>query len=222
MAFWWLSVACAAWPALAPTLADAPQDGADDSALIVGIADYLLVPDVPGATDNTQAWYDYLVEGRGVPAENVRYLRDSEANNGRIARMADEVATAGSGRVWAVFVGHGAPALDGTDGLLVGVDASGDPETLADRSVRRNDLLTALAATGRPVTAVLDTCFSGLTAAGEPLSPGLQPLVPTYAQAGPPASVAVATAAQADQFAGALPGEARPAFSYLVLGAAQG
>jgi len=220
---WWLaSLAWAGWPPLDPGATAADRDGAGDSALIVAISDYLLVPDIPGATDNAQAWYHYLTEVRGVPTENVRYLRDAEANNARIERMAAEVAEAGDGRVWVVFIGHGAPALDGEDGLLVGVDAAGDPETLEARSVRRQFLVDTMSSAGRPVTMLLDTCFSGTTADGEALAPSLQPLVPSYTRQEPPPSVTIATAATSEQFAGPLPKAGRPAFSYLMLGAAQG
>lgn len=125
------------------------------------------------------------------------------------------------GRAWFVFIGHGAPSLDGADGLLVGVDAPQDAETLPTRTVSREELLQLLVADGADVVAILDTCLSGMPE-GESLVPGLQPLVPTYTLATPPGSITVATAAASDQFAGALPGETRPAFSYLLLGAAQG
>jgi hypothetical protein len=67
---------------------------------------------------------------------------------------------------------------------------------------------------------ILDACFSGRTANGQPLAAGLQPLILVKQAAAP--SITVLTAGRSDQFAGPLPGINRPAFSYLVLGALRG
>ena len=68
---------------------------------------------------------------------------------------------------------------------------------------------------------VLDACFSGRTTTGETLVAGLQAgdMIDAPRPAG---GVVILTAAKSDQFAGRLPGVARPGFSYLVLGALRG
>ncbi len=216
-----LSVALAGpWPDL--SLPPAPA-GPADAAVVVGIESYLLVDDVPGARANAEDWYRWLVKARGLSPARVHLLRDTEASRERIeAQVAKAAAEAGpDGTLWVVFIGHGAPSPDGRDGVLVGMDALGDPESLYARSVPRSRVLELVAdspAAHRVV--VLDTCFSG-QAGGGPLLQGLQPLVPTYALA-TPAETTVLTAGAADQFAGPLPGGGRPAFSYLVLGALTG
>jgi hypothetical protein len=67
---------------------------------------------------------------------------------------------------------------------------------------------------------VVDACFSGLSPEGEPLVAGLQPAIPTFARH--PAGATLLLAAGADQVAGPLPNEPRPAFSALVLDALRG
>jgi len=218
----WLSTLALAspWPELSPP---PPVGGGEaDAALVVAIDDYFVVPDLHGAQANGEAWYDWFVDGRGVPAENVRWLRGPEATAEAIEAAASEVGRAAGpdGQSWLVFVGHGAAAPDG-DPLLLGVDAQPTAASLQARGVRRSELVAALgAARARPVL-VLDSCFSGLTPDGEALVRGLQPVVPAWADEGT-AEATVLTAASDLQVAGPLPADPRPAFSYLLLGALQG
>lgn len=212
------TAAAASWPELGPLPADG--SGAADAAVVVGIEDYLAVPDVPGARANAELWYDWLARTRGVPLPHLRLLRDTEATREVVL---DEVRRAGAavgpgGVVWVVFVGHGAPALDGADGVLVGADAQQTARQLYDRSVARAELEAAVGA-GHDAVFVLDTCFSG-SVGGAPLVPGLQPLIPTWALASTGATSLLA--AGGGEFAGPLPGLGRPAFSYLALGGLRG
>lgn len=191
-----------------------------DAAVVIGIEDYLAVPDVPGARQNATDWYDWFVRARGLPPSRVRLLRDGEATRevvlDEVRRLGGQVGP--DGALWVVFVGHGAPALDGRDGVLVGADAQPTARQLYDRSFARGEL-EAAAGGGHPTVLLLDACFSG-SVGGAPLVPGLQPLVPTWAVTSGGASVLVG--AGAGQFAGPLPGLGRPAFSYLALGALRG
>jgi hypothetical protein len=210
-----------AWPDLQK--ASERQGGGDkDAAVIVGIEDYAFAPDVPGAQANAEAWYRHLTGVRGVPATKVRLLRNEDAT---LEEMRDSVAQAArevrpGGTLWFVFIGHGAPASTGDDGLLIGVDAQQTATGLAARSLRRSELLAALeGGAGEPVV-VLDACFSGQSTHGEAIAKGLQPL--RLAELAAPKSAVVLTAARSNQYAGALPGTEVPAFSYLVLGAVRG
>lgn len=216
-----LSVALAGpWPAIDVVPGPAHPH---DAAVVVGIESYLLVDEVPGARSNAEDWYRWLVKGRGLSPAKVHLLRDTEASRERIeaqvARAAEEAGE--DGTLWVVFIGHGAPSPTGEDGVLVGMDAVADPDSLYARSVPRSRLLelTDDSAAAHRVL-VLDTCFSGQSGGGALLK-GLQPLIPSYALATPGATT-VLTAGAADQFAGPLPGGGRPAFSYLVLGALTG
>ncbi|MBN2799087.1 MAG: hypothetical protein JXX28_08055 [Deltaproteobacteria bacterium] len=214
------------WPALDHPAATG--GGERDAAVLIAVEDYAYLPDVPGAVDNGWAWHAWM-RGRGVPEAKVATLFDAVGHSGeplaRAERIRSQVALrAGQveegGRLWVVFIGHGAPAADGSDGLLVGADAGSSADGLFSRSVARGELLGAAREGGAPeVVLVLDACFSGQTGGGEALAGGLQPVIPTaMVELGALELLAAGTG----QLAGALPGEARPAFSYLLLGALQG
>ncbi len=214
----------AEWPDLSHP-AKAVGGGKQDAALVVGVERYGFVPPVAGAVDNADAWYRWLTQTRGVPVDQVVLLRNQEATvEGMRAAAHRAAGRAGrDGTLWVVFVGHGAPAADGRDGLLIGFDAQQTADSLAARSLAQRELFEALQASkAARVRVVLDACFSGRASSGQALAPGLQPLVVTAVAVTADPRFAVLTAAKGDQFAGPLPGTQRPAFSYLVLGGLRG
>ena len=209
------------WPALdKPAVADAT--GQNDIALLIGIENYLLLPDVPGASKNVRDWETFLRDGLGV--ETIVTLSNAEAVREEILSAAESVRDRAKegGTVWVLFVGHGAPSADGTDGLLVGADGQQTVNSLATRSVSQRELIELLEGGPQARTMVMvDACFSGRDSSGAALAKGAQPVVPVEITA-VPAGVTLMTAARSTEFAGALPGAERPAFSYLLLGAARG
>lgn len=212
------------WPDLSKP-ARAVGGGEQDAAVVVGIENYFAVPGVPGAKSNAGEWFDYLTETRGVPPQNVKLLTNADATREEILGAADKAAgqAGAGGTLWFVFVGHGAPSADGKDGLLIGVDAQQKAESLQARSVPRGELLKTLGRSpAGSIRVVLDACFSGRGPDGASIAPGLQPLVTVAAMGALDPRMAVLTAAKGNQFAGALPGADRPAFSYLVLGGLRG
>lgn len=259
---WGQRSAAAVWPRIAQV--KEIGGGARDAAIIVAAERYLFVPHVEGAARNGVAWFQYFANARGVPLERIAFLRNAQASVERIRKQAQRVASLvePGGTLWFVFIGHGAAAKDGKDGVLVGVDAQQNADSLYARSLPRSELLALLKQTkAEQVVAVLDACFSGRTSQGAPLVPGIQPLIvtqepaptappvtsvatpaatpattPPVAPAPTPPSATSApvvapatgprillfTAAAGDEFAGALPGEHRPAYSYLTLGALRG
>lgn len=227
----WLSLCLVALPAFAqwPSV-DAPlpkQGGGEkDAALLVSIADYAFLPDVPGAKENAAAWYQHLTTTRAVPATQVTWLQDTDATveglTDALAELPKKVKPGGT--IWVLFIGHGAPSQDGNDGVLVGADAQNVVRSLYARSLPRQKLLDALSSGphGRLVV-VLDACFSGQSGSGQQLATGTMPTLPekeSLVKAKKP--VVLLTAGTSRQFAGALPGLERPAFSYLALGALRG
>jgi len=214
-----------AWPDLsAPPRA--VGGGQRDAAVIVGTENYLFVEHVLGAKQNAYDWQVYLTGTLKIPADRVALLLDDDATNDaiRLAAAEKSAQVEEGGTLWFVFIGHGAPSKDGKDGLLVGVDAQQKVASIYSRSVSRNELLGLLAKGKQAKTAVfLDACFSGKAPSGQMLVAGLQPLI---AMRGLPRGIdnrtVLMTAAKEDQFAGPIPGGARPAFSYLALGALRG
>jgi len=209
----------AEWPDLTEP-APRTGGGAKDAALVIGIADYDEMPDITGADANALAWYRWLKETRGVSA--VKILRNGEASREDILAEAEAVAgrVQAGGTLWFVFIGHGAPA-EGAESVLVGEDANRTARSLYARSVSRAELNEVLGRGAQAQTVmVLDACFSGTASSGEALVPELGNSMLTGTWRGTPATVL--TAARGDQFSGPLPGAARPAFSYLLLGALRG
>lgn len=213
-----LAVAAPVWPELSPGPPSA--DGAADLALVVGIDDYAAVPDVTGAEANARAWIAWF-EARGTP---VAPLLGADATreelDAKIAQLVERGRTT-TGRVWLVFVGHGSPSYDpkAPGNRLWLWDVKNTPASINARSVDRDALLARLKPLRGGTLAVIDACFSGSFGDGTPKTatqaPGFRPTSPTPGQA------TVLAAASGEQFAHALPGLDRPAFSYLVLGALQ-
>ncbi|MEK7859295.1 MAG: hypothetical protein AAB320_09165 [Elusimicrobiota bacterium] len=212
------------WPDLSSP-AHSIGGGDHDAAVVVGADGYAFVPPVHGAAANAKAWYDYLTKTRNTPPASVKLLLGNDATREDILEAAQKAAAKASpeGTLWFVFIGHGAPSVDGKDGLLVGVDAQQKAASLQTRSLKRDELLKALGASqaGR-IVVVLDACFSGRGQDGASIAPGLQPLVALAPMNAVDPRMVVLTAAKGDQFAGSLPGAPRPAFSYLVLGGLRG
>ena len=212
--------AAAEWPD--PTAQIRTTDeGRADAAVIVAIEDYAKVDDVAGARANADAWMEWFVRGRGVPAARVLKAYDGDATDIQIRELAQRAAASvgEGGTLWFVFIGHGAPSKDGRDGLLVGVDADRSAQGIYQRSVSRSELLGLLDAGPQARTvALIDACFSGQSPGGAALVEGLQPLVPTALVAEASKRTRVLTAAGSGEFSGPLPGASRPAFSYLALG----
>src|SRR6478609_4224449 len=207
-----LTAAAVEWPDLSSP-PPATGGGAKDAAVIVGIEKYIDVPPVPGATQNATDWFVYLAKTRGVSASKMTLLRDREGSLEKMKKFAAQAAEAvePGGTLWFIFIGHGAPAKDAKDGVLVGSDAQQDVDSLYARSLPQKDLLAILSKGRQAHTVVLlDACFSGRMATGSPLISGLQPLLPVVSAANRSDKMVIATAGASDQFAGPLPGVARP------------
>ncbi len=209
------------WPALGAPAATS-RDGSKDAALVIAIDDYAFAQDIPGALDNGRAWVSWLKDGHGVPLVKPLFNQQAakETMKEEVAKVAARVQP--GGRLWVVYIGHGAPSEAGDDGVLVGVDAQQTPSSLEARGLKRAELLAAAEAampSGTEVVLVQDACFSGKTSRGD-LAPGMAPLKTVSARLGP--KVTVLSAARSDEYAGPLSDGKRPAFSYLVLGALRG
>ena len=213
-----------------PSLSTPPQieqTGQNDAALIVGIGDYVFLPDVDGVVETVNDWEVFFERGLGMSSSQVFTLMDQRATREQMEEFAHRAAGAvgEGGTLWFVFVGHGAPTTQGDDGVLVGVDAQSNPRSLEVRGLQRGELVQILEQGEQAQTLVfIDACFSGQSQGGEALARGMQPVVPDRAdqEFEPRSSTVVMAAAQADEFAGALPGMERPAFSYVMLGALRG
>ena len=212
-----------AWPDLG-TPPMRQGGGQNDAAVIVSIEKYATAPPVEGANQNGRDWYVYFARGLGIPTSRIRWLKDNNGAKEMIGIAVDDMAkkVQKDGKLWFVFIGHGVPAKDRKEGMLVGYDAQQNPTMLYARSVSQREILDRARAAGAKRTlAVIDACFSGQAGDGKPLAPGLQPLIAVQQQTVPEGAL-VLSAGKADEFAGQLPKLNRPAFSYLVLGGLRG
>jgi hypothetical protein len=209
------------WPDLTAALTTNDR-GIRDAALVVAIEDYAFLSDVLGAQRNGEDWFRYLTSVRGVPLAHTRLLFNGEATDYAILSSLQEVAgqVEAGGRLWFVFIGHGAPSESVKDGLLVAVDAQQTARGIEQRSVRQGDVLATMnKGAGTPVV-ILDACYSGRGTDGSTLVAGLQPTRVVVAPV--PKDAVVISAAASNEYAGPLPGDQRPAFSYLALGGLRG
>jgi hypothetical protein len=207
------------WPSLSAPLPKA-GGGEADTAVVVAVEHYAFLAEIPGAAQNGADWVDWLVRVRGVSSSKVRLLRDRQATRERIEQelklAADGVGTGGT--VWVVFIGHGAPSGDGSDGLFLGADTQPELESLVTRGLPQQEIVRRLAPTKSSLV-VFDACFSGRTHDGKgPLVEGMQSTLPVRRKS----TSGTAVLSSSETFAGPLPGAPRPAFSYLLLGALRG
>lgn len=215
-------------PALAgslPTVDEPLKTGAKaagDAAVVIGLEDYLLVPDVPYAKRDAQAFYDFLVYTRGVSASRVRLMN---AGAGR-EQILEAVTAAGKqvaagGTVWVYFAGHGAADASSGERLLLGDDVRQDPAAFSSRGVPVAEVKKLAAAGGGSVALVVDACYGGLGRGGQELVAGKRFLVPAY-EAAPKSTVLEWNAAGPDQLSGPLDAVQHGAFTYFTIGALRG
>ncbi|NOY26274.1 MAG: caspase family protein, partial [Oligoflexia bacterium] len=207
-----VAAAPVSWPSLSTPPATSAGDGSKDAALVIGIEDYAFAQDLPGARQNALDWMQWLQKTRGVPV--VKPLLNNNATKEEILDAAAKVAglVQPGGRMWVVFIGHGAPSRAGDDGLLVGVDAQQTALSLEARAVPQQQLLTTIKRAlpaGAETVMVVDACFSGKTASGD-LAPGLGSFKPVANQLYP-LQVTALTAGKSDEYAGPLSDGSRPA-----------
>ena len=64
-------------------------------------------------------------------------------------------------KLWFVFIGHGAPAKDGKDGMLVLADVQQDPQSLYERSLSGWVVKNLEKGKQAETLLIVDACFSG-------------------------------------------------------------
>jgi len=193
-----------------------------DSAVVVGVEDYFVLPDVPHASRDAAAFQRFLVYTRGVPAGRVRLL-DKGASREQILEAVDRAAaeTGADGTLWVYFAGHGAASPTDGERLLLGADAQSDLATFEARAVRVSELQARASAGDGQAVLLLDACYSGRGRDGEQLVPGARFAIPASALATSP-GVAVWSAASANEWSGPLEPVRHGAFTYLAIGALRG
>lgn len=217
------------WPLLAsaselPDLDEPLRTGASaptDAAVVVGIADYLFLPDVPFADRDAALVRDWLVSTRGVPPDRVRVLTGGAREQIVAAVEAAGRDTGPDGTVWLYFAGHGVASPDTGRRLLLGDDTRQAPEAFDARGVELDALADLAAAGGGKVVTWVDACFNGTGRDGAAMVTGTRFAVPDWVSAARDGRLGWA-AAGPDQFARPLEPARHGAFTFLSVGALRG
>jgi hypothetical protein len=195
--------------------------GANDAALVVGIESYFVLPPVPHALRDAEAFYDVLVYTVGVPADHVVKLTGTPSREQLEQGLAAAAAAAGpGGTLWVYFAGHG--AADPVDGarLLLGADVQPDVASLGARGLPLATVAAHPTAAAHTLV-VADTCYTGAGRDGAALVPGKRFAVPAYAMP-PSPTTTVWTATGANELSGPYDPAAQGLFTYFVVGALRG
>ena len=161
-----------AWVTLLLLGLAAPQAALEDAsptrrALLIGINDYIAVPDLGGAINDVEMISQLLTTRFGFPEENIELVTNRQATREGILAAIDRlVESSGPGDVvYLHFSGHGSQVSD-----LNGDEEDGADETLVPHDGRTegvmditDDELAGVFARlkGRTAVIVLDSCHSG-------------------------------------------------------------
>jgi len=209
------------WPSLT-TPAPAHKGGEKDGAIVISIGKYQYLPPIAGASENGRSWYQWFTRSRGIPAGRAQWLKNNDATPNKIRQAVNDLLTdlPPGGTLWIVYIGHGA-ANDSREGYLIGPNAQEEDAEFFPQSLKQSELLELAEKGPQAQTMVIvDSCFSGRTTEGAPVRSKMA----TIPASRPPVSARTTflAAGKSNEFAGELPGEQRPAFSYLVLGGLRG
>lgn len=144
-----------------------------DAAVIIGIEDYIRIPDVPGAAADAQLVRDTLVYTLGIdPARISLLIRAQDQGDASRTAIQQAIRTRAAqvhsgGRLWVYFAGHGSAAADTKERILLGDDVSADAVSFAERSVKLSEIQNWGITGGGQVTVITDACFNGTGRNGE-------------------------------------------------------
>lgn len=191
-----------------------------DAAVVVGLEDYLLLPDVPHARRDAQAMADFLISTRGVPMDQVQLL--TSGSKEQIVAAVERAARSAEpgGTVWVYFAGHGVAAPSDGRRLLLGDDARQAAEVFEARGVAVEDLEDLATSGGARAVILVDACFNGASRSGEAVVEGTRFAVPDWATQ--PSDQLHWAAAGPDQVARPLDVVQHGAFTWLAIGALRG
>ena len=194
-------------------------------ALIIGVADYERTPAKAAYADrDAQTFYDFAMLKLGVPADNIKELVNSSANEVDV-RLAvkDWIARSakhGVSDIYVFFAGHGLANQSGDDMYLLPFD--GSPRLLEESAISRKGLFFDIAnIKPRSVTVFLDTCYSGTTRGADMLIKA-RPIAIRAKEQSVPESFTVMTAAAGDQTAKPLEEAKHGMFSYFLMKGMEG
>lgn len=209
------------YPSIQPPISYG-EDGEHDVAIIVSIQRYKSLPMAVGAAQSSKDWYSFLGYQLGVPSAQIFKVSDDGAHPQAIRdKVRDALKlVSGKGRVWFIFIGHGATysSPQGPAGALLGYEAPSDEAKDATQSALSINALksTLLDGPQRQTILVLDASTERKVA--------LRPHKAADTSAVKDKPLLTLSAAREGEAAKTLPGPTikRAAFSYALLGAMRG
>jgi len=191
-----------------------------DYAVVIGIEDYVHLRDVPYAHRDAQAIHDTLVHTRGIPAERVQLLTDTNRADMLRAITRAGMRTSEGGTVWVYFAGHGAfsPARD--ERLLLGHEVEKDVLMWQTQGVSLTEIQWLGATGGGKVVMVLEASFAGVGSGDEEMLEEQAEGKPSAE--GPADNVVIWSGAGPAGLCGPLPDALHGLFTYFVIGAMRG
>jgi len=190
----------------------------DDFALVIGIEDYLSVPNADYGARDAKTVRKHL-EALGFPPRNIISLTGPEATGSKMRSYLEEwlpLNVKENSTLFVYYSGHGAPDVKTGDAYLVPWD--GDPKFLKSTALPLTKLYSDLAKTkAKRVIVALDACFSG--AGGRSvLAKGARPLIVKIADTTPTlGNITVLAAASGDEITGSLDEQGHGMFTYHLL-----
>lgn len=194
----------------------------DDFAVVVGVEDYAILPDVPHARRDATVMADLMRYTRGIPAS--RLIELVNPSRARLLASLQEAGerTGPDGRVWIYFAGHGAAHPDrGGAPMIMPRETPDDVLGFVSSGVVIEDAIALAKAGGAEVLVITDACYTGTNRTGERvLDQGGRMFVPSVWQESSPAAVWLA--AGPSEVALPLDEVRHGAFTYAMIGALRG
>ena len=216
-----ISLLTLAWalPVIEPAVkTGARQDR--DAALVIGVEDYFMLPDVPHADADADAFRDFLIYTRGLPEGRVRRLGRGASREQIEAAVQELGSSVGrDGTMWVYFAGHGATDPTTGERVVLGADTQADAASFQARAVRVATLRDGALRGGGRAVLVFEASFSGLGQGGASLGGGVSAATPSATSH---ARALEWTAAGAGEWTSPVSGAPHGAFTWAALGALRG
>jgi hypothetical protein len=178
----------------------------DAVAVIIGIQNYKRLGKADFANQDAERFADYAQRALGIPKSRIKILTDADADQAALLKTFRNWLPLQVNKdktdVFVFYSGHGLPSADGKSLYLLphGVDHDLLDETAVDQ---RKIVAAIQAAKPRSVTMFIDSCYSGLSKAGDTLLAGAKPVTLKNTDMGYPPEFTVMSASLPDQISSA-------------------
>ncbi len=182
------------------------KSNSDAVAIIIGIQNYKRLGKADFANQDAERFAEYAHRALGIPKSRIKTLTDADADQAAILKTFRNWLPLQVNKdktdVFVFYSGHGLPSADGKSLYLLphGVDHDLLDETAVDQ---RKIVAAIQAAKPRSVTMFIDSCYSGLSKAGDTLLAGAKPVTLKNADMGYPPEFTVMSASLPDQISSA-------------------